>query len=446
MKNLINPLLSISPIDGRYQKETEELSKYFSEFAYIKYRFIIEVKYFISLSEEGVIRKFNKKEYDLLNDISNKFSLSSAEKIKTIEEKTKHDVKAIEYYIKELLAPTSLSDVSEFIHFGLTSEDINNIALRLMLRDLNEKALLPAIAKLNTQIISEYKKYKNLPMIARTHGQKAVPTTLGKEFLVFSERVTTEINYLREFKFKAKINGAIGNYNALNFAYPKVNWPNFSKKFLTNLKINTARTTTQIAPYEDIIHYFQTIQRVNGIILDLDQDLWRYISDGYFIQENVLTETGSSTMPQKVNPILFENSEGNIIVANSLIDGITNKLPVSRLQRDLSGSTISRNLGIIAAYSLLSYKNTLKGLLRLKANEVIIKNELNSDYSILSEAMQIYLKKEGIKNGYEILKELTKGQSITKEDWKDIINKLPINEKQKNELLLLTPEKYIGII
>lgn len=446
MKNQINPLLAISPIDGRYRKQTEEISEYFSEFAYIKYRVIVETEYFIALSKIGVIRKLSGAEQKIIHKIEVNFTLEEAEKVKKIEEKTKHDVKAIEYYLKEKLSFTSLSDISGFIHFGLTSEDVNNIAVRLMLRNLSSNVLILEIKNLNKEISNLSNVYKELPMLARTHGQPAIPTTLGKEFLVFHERLQIEIDTLKQFNFRAKLNGAVGNYNALYFAYPKINWQKFTKDFLSEFNLQTNITTTQIAPYEDVIYFLQTLQRINGIILDLDQDIWRYISDSYFIQENKKDEVGSSTMPQKINPILFENSEGNLIIANNLISGYTDKLPLSRLQRDLSGSTISRNFGVAIAYSLLAYQNTLEGLKRIKPNKEKIGEDLNSDWSILSEAVQIYLKKEGIKNGYEIVKELTKGEKMNQEDYIKLIDILPINEAQKKELKLITPQKYVGIV
>ncbi len=446
MKNQTNPLLSISPIDGRYNIQTEEVSNYFSELAFIKYRVEIEIKYLIKLSEIGIVRNINTNEKKTLNRIIDNFGLSEAKKIKKIEETTHHDVKAIEYFIKDKLSNTSLSNIVEFIHFGLTSEDVNNIAIRLMLKDSSLQTLIPSIISLQVEILNQANKYKDLPMIARTHGQKAVPTTLGKEILVFSSRIENEINLLKNTKFNAKLNGAVGNYNALYFAYPKINWEKFSKDFISDFDLSTNLITTQIAPYEDIIYFFQSIQRINGIILDLNQDMWRYISDGYFIQENKKGEIGSSTMPQKVNPILFENSEGNIIIANSLIDGFVSKLPVSRLQRDLSGSTISRNFGVVFAHSFLAYQNTLSGLKKIKADKKIIGDDLNKDWSILSEAVQIYLKKEGIKNGYELVKNLTRGQKLTKNGFNKMVNKLPLTNKKKQELRKLSPSNYIGII
>ena len=440
-----NTLFNISPIDGRYKKETEKLELYFSEFAYIKYRVLIEINYLISLSELKIIRKINKEEKTMLQNIIEGFSLADAKRIKKIEGKTNHDVKAIEYYLKEKMNKTSLKNVSNYIHFGLTSEDINNIAIRLMLKDANINIILLELKNLNSILFEKYKKYKKLPMLAKTHGQPAITTTLGKEFLVFQKRLEIELIDLEKIKFRGKINGAIGNYNALQFIFPKINWKKFSKDFLKKLDIDVNVTTTQIAPYEDIIKYFQTIQRINGIILDLNQDMWRYISDNYFIQKVKKEEIGSSTMPQKVNPINFENSEGNIIIANSLVDGFTNKLPISRLQRDLSGSTISRNFGVTLSHSLIAFKNTTKGLSRINVNEKRILDDLNSDWSILSEAVQIYLKREGVEHGYELIKKLTQGRKINKDQYQKLINDLPLEKKRKNKLLNLTPSTYLGI-
>ncbi|MBP9716425.1 MAG: adenylosuccinate lyase [Candidatus Levybacteria bacterium] len=447
MKQLkYSPLTAVSPIDGRYRSQIEELSQYSSEFAIIKYRTEIEIRYLIALSKIGVIRKINISEQKTLNALIEDFDLEDSERVKNIENTTRHDVKAIEYYLKEKLSKSSLSDVLEFIHFGLTSEDVNNLTIRILLKDAINEVILQNLKNLNDEILNQSKKYKDLPILARTHGQSAVPTTLGKEFLIFYQRIDKEIKILKSSKLSGKLNGAVGNYNALSFTYPKINWPKFSKDFVGSFGLELNQSTNQIAPFEDIIFIFQTLQRINGILLDFNQDMWRYISDHWLIQENKKGEVGSSTMPQKINPIMFENSEGNLIIANSLIGGFTDKLPISRLQRDLSNSTISRNFGLTLAYCLLAYINSLSGLKRVKANEEKIKKDLNSDWSILSEAVQIYLKKEKVKNGYEILKELTRGQNLKQEDFLAMIEKLPIDQSQKEALRKLTPENYIGII
>ncbi|EKD86722.1 MAG: hypothetical protein ACD_37C00169G0002 [uncultured bacterium] len=446
MKQSEFSLTAISPIDGRYRNQVEELAGYSSEFGIIKYRLSIEIRYLIALSNAGVVRKINGSEQKILNKIIDDFDLSEAEKVKEIENTTRHDVKAIEYYLKQKLSRTSLADTLEFVHFGLTSEDIDNLANRLMLRDGLEKIVIPNLEKLNAKILNKSKTYKRLPMIARTHGQPAVPTVLGKELLVFYERIQKEIILLKKTKLNGKINGAVGNYNALYFVFPKIDWKKFSKQFIESFGLNPIFTTTQINPYDDTILVFQALERINGVLIGFDQDIWRYISDHWFVQENRKGEVGSSTMPQKINPILFENSEGNLIVANSLIHGFTSKLLISRLQRDLSSSTIMRNFGVALAHCLLAYKSCLEGLLRIKANEQKITKDLNSDWSILSEAVQIYLKKEGVKNGYEILKELTRGEKMTKEDFLNMVDKLPLNENQKSELRKLSPSTYIGIV
>lgn len=437
-------LLAISPIDGRYRDQTEELMEFSSELGIIKYRTMIEIKYLFSLSNIGVVRKLKTDEINALEKIYKEFDLTDAEKIKEIENTTRHDVKAIEYFLKDKLEKSSLKDILDFFHFGLTTWDINNISERIMLKDALENIILKDLETLNAEILNQSKKYMKLPILGRTHGQSAIPTTLGKELLIFNERLNKEINLLRSIKLCGKLNGAIGNYNALHFVYPKIDWEKFSKDFLKNFGLEQNTATNQIAPYEDIIFVFQALQRINGILLDFNQDMWRYISDNWFIQENKKGEIGSSTMPQKINPIMFENSEGNLIIANSLIEGFTSKLPISRLQRDLSGSTIVRNFGMALAYSLIAYKNSLSGLIRVKANEEKIKEDLNCDWSILSEAVQIYLKKEGIKNGYEIIKDLSRGEKMSQEDFIEMIEKLPLNNEQKEELKKLTPEKYIG--
>lgn len=452
----MNPLLAISPIDGRYRNHVEELAEYSSEFGVIKYRTTIEIKYLIALSKAGVIRKLKNSELKLLSKIIDKFDLEEAQKQKEIANEyqkprlikshgTQHDVKAIEYYLKEELSKTSLSDILEFIHFGLTTWDINNISERLMFKDAINNVILENLVILNDELINQSKRYKNLPMLGRTHGQPAIPTTLGKEIKIFQNRISKEIEILRKLKFYGKLNGAVGNYSALYLAYPKINWQLFAKNFLSEFGLEINESTNQIASYEDIIFAFQTIQRINGILLDFDQDMWRYISDGWFVQENIKEEIGSSTMPQKINPIMFENSEGNLIVANSLIEGFVNKLPISRLQRDLSGSTVVRNFGMCLAYSLLAYKNCLSGIKKVKANEPKIKEDLNSDWSILAEAVQIILRRENVKNSYEVVKSLTRGKKMNQQDYLKFIDDLPTPQEVKEELRKITPENYIGI-
>lgn len=442
---MIDELSAISPLDGRYRHYVEELSEYSSEYGLIKLRSEIEIHYLISLSKIGVIRKIKNSEQKILDEIIAEFSLEDAKQNKEIESGTRHDVKAVEYYLKQKLSQTSLSDILEFIHFGLTSEDVNNLSIRILLKGAIENVIVKNLHLLNKEILVQSKRYKNLPMLGRTHGQAAIPTTLGKELMIFYKRLDREIRILHSAKLSGKLNGAIGNYSAMVLAYPDINWPKFSKEFISAFGLSINPATNQIAPFEDIIFVFQTLQRINGILLDFNQDMWRYISDGWFVQENVAGEVGSSTMPQKINPIQFENSEGNLVMANSLINGITDKLPISRLQRDLSNSTITRNFGVILAYSLIAYKNTYSGLRRVKANEEKISEDLNSDWSILSEALQVFIKKEGAKKGYEIVKEQTRGKKFSKKDWLDLINNLPLTSDSKNKLSKVTPENYIGL-
>ncbi len=441
----LNELTAISPIDGRYRSQVEELSNYFSEYAYIKYRLDIEIKYLIELSDFKIIRKLDSTESKFLDQITKSFDLRECQKVKKIETKTKHDLKAIEYYIKEKLSGSSLSDVAEYVHFGLTSEDINNIAIRLMLRDSRDNTLLFSLDSLNNELKRKSKKYKNIVMLARTHGQPAVPTTLGKEISVFSYRLEKEINKLNKFKFTGKLNGAVGNYNALHFAYPKKDWIKFSDRFINKFQLEPSLVTTQINNPEDLIEFFQIIQRINGIALDLDQDMWRYISDGWFIQENVKGAVGSSTMPQKINPILFENSEGNLTIANSLISAFNQKLPLSRLQRDLSGSTISRSFGAQIAHSLVAWNNCTDGLVKVEPNKELIKAVLFSDWAILSEAIQVYMKLNGMPEAYDYVKKLTRGNKLTQEQWKKMIETFRINGDLKLVLLEITPETYRGL-
>lgn len=441
----MSKLLSISPLTGRYRDKIQELEEFTSEYALIKTRIEVEIKYLISLSKIRVVRKISKKEADKLDSIYENFDLEEAEKIKEIEETTKHDVKAVEIYLGKIFRNSSLKDLAESIHFGLTSEDINNIAFRIMLRSASKEVIIPTIERLSKVLSQHSQVYKYVPMLARTHGQPAVPTTLGKEIAVFASRLNIELKKLKEIKLTGKLNGAVGNYNALFLAFPKVDWLKFSKSFISGLDLEPNLLTTQINAFEDIIEYFQTIQRINGVLLDLNQDFWRYISDGWLVQSSEKGQVGSSTMPQKINPIDFENSEGNLELANGIIEVFTRKLPISRLQRDLSNSTIIRNIGTVLGYSLLAYKSAFTGVLKVKANEEKILEELNSDWSILAEALQTILRTEKVKGSYFKVLEETKGKKMDKDDWKNLILKLPFSKNSKQKLLKLTPKKYIGL-
>lgn len=433
-------LVSISPLSGRYREKVVELEEYTSEYALIKTRIEIEVKYLLALSKIRLVNLTTAERKKLLNLVQN-FNFSDSTRVKEIEETTKHDVKAVELFLRNFLSKEN----SEMIHFGLTSYDVNDIAFRLMLRDASQKVIVPFLISLNKKLQNFAKEYKHLPMLGRTHGQPALPTTLGKEFAVFASRLSLELNKLNKVRLTGKLNGAVGNYNALHFAYPKINWVNFSKAFVRSFRLEPNLITTQIDPYEDIIEYFQTIQRVNGILLDLDQDLWRYISDGWLVQKGDKGQVGSSTMPQKINPIDFENSEGNLELANGLVEVFTRKLAVSRLQRDLSNSTIIRNIGVVLGYSLLAYKGTLVGLSKVKVDRDQVLVDLNKDWSILAEAIQIIFRKEKIKGSYLKVVEMTKGKHFGEAEWKDLVLSFPISKENRDKLLALTPSTYLGL-
>ncbi|MDP3987768.1 MAG: adenylosuccinate lyase [Candidatus Levybacteria bacterium] len=438
-------LSSISPLDGRYRNKIEDLSSYVSEFTLIKTRVEVEIKYLIALSKLGVARKLTSRELEQLNSIYQNFSFEDAQKVKELEEKTRHDVKAMERTFRDLLLKTTLSDILEFVHFGITSEDINNLSQRLILKRAVNDVCFPAVENLINELVIRADAYKKIPMLARTHGQPAVPTTLGKELIVFASRLSKETKKLKSLKLSGKLSGAVGNFNALNFAYPKIDWISFSKEFVLSLGFEPNLATTQINTYEDIIEYFQNIQRINNIIIDFDQDMWRYISDNWFVQENLKDEVGSSTMPQKVNPIDFENSEGNLGLTNSIIEFMSRKLPISRLQRDLSDSTVIRNIGTVLGYSLVGYKSAMTGLSRVKPNTQQLKHDLENDYSILTEGVQTLLRKANISDPYSLIADLTRGQHLTKEKWQDLVDKLNIDLENKKRLENLTPSFYIGL-
>ncbi len=453
------PLNLISPIDGRYHKYTEALSAYFSEAASMKYKIIMEGEYLIALSQAtGVnLRKFSQKEKTVIRNLY-ELSDNDAGIINQIETKgyknikaTNHDFKAIEYYIKIKLGKTSLKDILEFVHFGLTSEDAGNIAYALMISESLKEVYLPALLDLAEKISKLAEENKNVPMLARTHGQPASPTTFGKEFKIFAARLKRQLLQLKNHKLQAKLNGATGNYNALHVALPNINWINFSKKFVKKIgsyrkvSLEANLHTTQIEPHDSQIELFDILKRVNYIIINFNQDLWRYISDDWISQKPVAGEVGSSTMPHKINPWFLENSEGNLGLANALFEFFGRKLPVSRLQRDLSDSTVLRNIGTAFAHSLIGFKYLNNQLGRITVNRKKVLENLHGHPEVITEAIQTILRREGVKMPYEKLKELTRGKEITLDDIHKFINTLAVNDKIKKELKKITPENYTGL-
>jgi len=440
----LTELTAISILDGRNRADIQELAPYVSELNLIRASFSIEARYLIALSSTGVLRSLTTEEKRLLNNLGENLTLKNAQQVKKIEEDIQHDVKATERSFRSMLHGGSLEDATELVHLGLTSEDINNIAYRLILKGTTNEVLIPALDDLIDNLLDKADKYKGNAMLARTHGQAAVPTTLGKEFAVFATRLNKEVRALSARELAGKLTGAVGNLNALETAYPEIDWLNFSEKFINSFGFDANLVTTQINPYEDMIAYFQVYQRINNILTDLVQDMWRYISDGWLVQKAKQGEVGSSTMPQKVNPIRFENSEGNLGKANALFGFFVEKLGRSRLQRDLSDSTVIRDMGVPLGYSLLSYKNTLKGLSRIKPDLDKISADLNSDWAILSEAAQTLMRKLRVDDPYSIMATLTQGRHIGETEWKEIVAGLPIPEKERKKLEELTPELYVG--
>lgn len=443
---------AINPLDGRYFEKTRALAPFFSEQALMKYRIKMEGEYFIALSVSGktALRKLSASEIKKIRSLYD-LSENDFKQIKKIEKKTNHDVKAVEYFIKEKLSKTSLKDSLEWIHFALTSEDTNNIAYALILSDSLEKVMIPSISKITSELNILSKKYKNLPMLARTHGQSASPTTFGKEIKVYALRLEKILVGLKSIQIEAKLNGATGNYNAHYVAYPKIDWALFSKKFIESFNKNRTQKlkqnaiTTQIECHDSYVAIFDTLRRINTILLDFNQDMWRYISDDWVGQIPKAGETGSSTMPHKINPIDFENSEGNLGLANAFFEFFARKLPISRLQRDLSDSTVERAFGTAFGHSYLAYNSLLKGLSKIKVNEVKIKEELSNHPEVITEAIQTILRREGVEMPYEKLKELSRGKKITMNDIHKFINDLKTSDKIKKELLKISPENYTGL-
>ena len=442
-----NNLESISPIDGRYSKISNKISSYFSEYALIKYRVYVEIEYFKALSDIPLkqLASISSSDKKKISAITSKFSLKNANRIKKIEQKINHDVKAVEYFIKEKFDDLGLEHYKEFIHFGLTSQDINNTAIPLMLKLCLKDILLPSLDDVLKLLKNKSDDFINISMIARTHGQAASPTTFGKEINVFHERIKNQLNLLYKIPNNGKFGGASGNLNAHYVSYPSIDWNNFSNKFLEKLGLERIKPTTQIEHYDNMAAIFHNLSRINTILIDLCKDIWHYISINYLIQKVNKKEVGSSTMPHKINPIDFENAEGNLMLANSLYTFFAEKLPISRLQRDLTDSTISRNIGLPLAYTKIAFNSIIKGINKLDIGKKTIEKDLNDNWAVISEAIQTILRREKISNPYELLKDLTRNnEKITKESISKFINDLPINQKIKNELLKITPKNYIG--
>lgn len=443
-------LNAISPIDGRYSAKADKLRPIFSEYGLIKHRVTIEILWLIALSKNSKISEvpsFSESTLKTLHNIISSFSDKDAQAIKDIEKTTNHDVKAVEYWLKKTLAnDKDVHAVSEFIHFGCTSEDINNLSYALMLKDGVNNVILPEIIKLQKKLNDYAIKYADITMIARTHGQTASPTTLGKEFANVSHRMNRQITTLKNQSYLGKMNGAVGNFNAHLSAYPQIDWSTFSKSFVESLDLECNEFTTQIEPHDFIAEIFHNLFRIHTILIDFNRDIWSYISLGYFSQKTVKNEVGSSTMPHKVNPIDFENSEGNLGLSNALLDHLASKLPISRWQRDLTDSTVLRNIGLAMAYGFIAYESCLKGLNKIVVNKDKIHQDLDNAWEVLAEPIQTVMRKNGIENPYEKLKELTRGnQHITKEALHEFITKLNLNAEDKTYLLNLSPHNYIGI-
>ena len=442
-------LNAISPIDGRYSSKTSELNKFFSEKALMKYRLVVEIEYFISLCEFDIpeLKNFDKSKFELLRKIYLDFSNDDASIIKKIENTTNHDVKAIEYFLKDKFEDLNLSKFAEFIHFGLTSQDINNTAIPLSLKEMLEQVYYNSIELILSTLEQISNEWKDIPMIARTHGQPASPTKLGKEIKVFIIRINEQLKLLRDIPIAAKFGGASGNYNAHHVAYKNHNWLQFSKNLIEKkLGLKHSYPTTQIEHYDHLAAIFDNLKRINTILIDFNRDIWLYISMDYFKQKIKKGEIGSSAMPHKVNPIDFENSEGNLGYANSIFQHLSEKLPVSRLQRDLTDSTVLRNIGVPISHTLIAFKSTIKGINKLIVNESKIKEDLNDNWAVVAEAIQTVLRRINYPKPYEALKELTrKNTKIDKNSIKKFIDSLDISEEIKSELKNITPENFTGI-
>lgn len=445
----LSSLTAISPIDGRYNSKTKSLQKYFSESALIKYRIKVEVEYFISLCKLPLsqLKEFPSDKFNDLRNLYNNFLIDSAKRIKQIESVTNHDVKAVEYLIKEEFDNLGLSQFKEFIHFGLTSQDINNTAVPLSIKDAFNNVFFPELTSVLDKLKERSEDWKDIPMLARTHGQAASPTKLGKEIYVFVERVEKQIELINNISFSAKFGGATGNFNAHHVAFPEVNWKEFGNNFVENsLELKRQQTTTQIEHYDNLAALMDSIKRINNIFIDLSRDIWTYVSMDYFKQSIKKGEVGSSAMPHKVNPIDFENAEGNLAMANAIYEFLSAKLPISRLQRDLTDSTVLRNIGVPFAHNLIAFSSLNKGLEKLVLNEEKIRDDLDNNWAVCAEAIQTILRRESYPNPYESLKDLTRTNShITQESLSLFINGLDVSEEIKEELRRISPFNYTGI-
>lgn len=445
----LNALTAISPIDGRYRRQVSDLAQYFSEYGLIRYRVLVEIEYFISLCEQRVpqLKTFPQNKFKALRAIYLEFNEGDAKQIKEFEKTTNHDVKAVEYFIKAKFENLGIKKYSEFIHFGLTSQDVNNTSIPLLLKDAMEKEILPLIVEVHKLLKDFAKLWKSVPMLARTHGQPASPTKLGKELMVFCERIQKQLDLLKQIPYSAKFGGATGNFNAHYLAYPKIDWVKFGDKFVNkSLKLQRSQYTTQIEHYDNLAALFDNLKRINTILIDLDRDVWQYISMNYFKQKIKEGEVGSSAMPHKVNPIDFENSEGNLGIANAVLEHLSSKLPISRLQRDLTDSTVLRNIGVPLAHMVIAYKSLLKGLGKLELNKDALKADLEENWAVVAEGIQTVLRREGFPKPYEALKALTRtNEKITSSSIKRFIDELNVDQKVKEELKRITPHNYTGI-
>jgi len=441
-------LMAISPLDGRYKSKCADLAPYFSEFALMRYRVLVEVKWLQKLSEHDQIddlQVISDRGLQHLDDLVENFSLDDARRIKEIEATTNHDVKAVEYFIKEKFEDNAeLNDQLEFVHFACTSEDINNLAYALMLRDGRDKVVLDQMREIESTLAQLAKKFASQPLLCRTHGQPASPSTVGKEFANVVHRLRRQISQIESNEILGKINGAVGNYNAHFSAYPDIDWQSNAQDFVESLGLSWNPYTTQIEPHDYIAELFSAVGRFNTILIDFDRDIWAYISLGYFKQKTVAGEVGSSTMPHKVNPIDFENSEGNLGIANAMMAHLAEKLPISRWQRDLTDSTVLRNIGTGLAHSLIAYRATLKGISKLELNATVIDRDIDACWEILAEPIQTVMRRYRIEKPYEKLKELTRGKQIDKQSVQEFVESLSIPEKAKQELLELSPRTYLG--